>query len=234
MYPTWEGVFDQKRRLQPEWIKSHQTREAYIAEHGASDAWKWDINDQADKLCGKRSAEIDTESHAKRVAAIDKLAKEVNAFLHDRVRILLMAESTPATEVLSKAKVCKVKNEHRGIQKRPAADGGLNKKERMQVMMDTRAGGHDYEWSAAKVHATMRCRTCSMCVEQLAPLDQLGWLSEQTCTREPMEWPQTWGPTPGHVMCNLGAVWMCQKCHVKVWGRGRGRKGKGKGAKSHL
>ena len=215
MHPIWDHQFHRRGLLVMEWIKSHQTCEDYLAAHGPSHQWKWEINNEADILCGQRSAEVDVESHAKKVQRIDKIAFEVNHFLHDRVRQLFTAESTPAKVLLKAAKARKEQGNYRGPQNRPAADGGLNKKERRQLMIDSGKGGHEFEWTRkTSVNWSIACKKCQLYQEQVHSLEKFGRIEQQTCAHQPMPWPDRWKLGQGHDMHNLGAVWICKRC----WG----------------
>ena len=59
MHPVWDQVFPDRHRLSMEWIKSRQSCEDFVEAHGRSKQWMWEINNQADILCGMRSAEVD-------------------------------------------------------------------------------------------------------------------------------------------------------------------------------
>ena len=215
MHPVWDQVFPERHRLSMEWIKSHQSCEDFVEAHGRSKQWMWEINNQADILCGTRSAEVDVATHAKKVQRVDKIAFEINHFLHDRVRQLFTAESTPATELLKAAKARKAQGDYKGPQNRPAADGGLNKKERMQLMIASGHRGHQFEWTRkTSVNWAITCKKCQLYLEQVYSLEKFGRIEHQTCAHQPMTWPDRWHLGHGHDMCNLGAVWICRKC----WG----------------
>ena len=217
MHPIWNEVFEDRARLRLEWIKSHQLEEDFIRDHGPHHRWKWQVNSMADMLCGKRSAEVDVSAHAKRVQAVDKIAFEINHFLCDRIKALLMSEVTPALSLLKDAKERKRGGDFRGKQHRPAADGGLNKKERMQCMIDQHQGGHDYEWSRkTSVNWAITCKKCKLYQEQVHALEKFSRIEKQTCAHQAMPWPERWVLGQGHDMYNLGVVWICKRCWATV------------------
>ena len=217
MHPIWNEVFEDRGRLRLEWIKSHQLEEDFIRDHGLKHRWKWQVNSMADKLCGKRSAEVAVSAHAKKVQAVDKIAFEVNHFLCDRVKALLMSEVTPALSLLKAAKERKSRGDFRGKQHRPAADGGLNKKERMQRMIDQQQGGHDYEWTRkTSVNWAITCKKCKLYQEQVHALEKFSRIEKQTCAHQVMPWPERWVLGKGHDMYNLGVVWICKRCWAIV------------------
>ena len=140
---------------------------------------------------------------------------EINHFLHDRVRQLFTAESTPAKELLKAAKARKAQGDYKGPQNRPAADGGLNEKERMQLMIDSGHRGHQFEWTRkTSVNWAITCKKCQLYLEQVYSLEKFGRVELQACAHQPMTWPDRWQLGQGHDMYNLGAVWICKKC----WG----------------
>ena len=217
MHPIWNEVFEDRARLRLEWIKSHQLEEDFIRDHGLHHRWKWQVNSMADILCGKRSAEVDVSAHAKRVQAVDKIAFEINHFLCDRIKALLMSEVTPALSLLKEAKERKRGGDFRGKQHRPAADGGLNKKERMQCMIDQHQGGHDYEWTRkTSVNWAITCKKCKLYQEQVHALEKFSRIEKQTCAHQAMPWPERWVLGQGHDMYNLGVVWICKRCWATV------------------
>ena len=217
MHPIWNEVFEDRGRLRLEWIKSHQLEEDFIRDHGLKHRWKWQVNSMADKLCGKRSAEVAVSAHAKKVQAVDKTAFEVNHFLCDRVKALLMSEVTPALSLLKAAKERKSRGDFRGKQHRPAADGGLNKKERMQRMIDQQQGGHDYEWTRkTSVNWAIACKKCKLYQEQVHALEKFSRVEKQTCAHQVVPWPERWVLGKGHDMYNLGVVWICKRCWAIV------------------
>ena len=103
MHPVWDHLYPERDRLLVEWIKSHQSCDDFVPAHGQSQQWKWELNNQADILCGQRSAEVDVAGQAKLIQRVDKIAFEINHFLHDRVRQLFTSGSTPASALLKAA-----------------------------------------------------------------------------------------------------------------------------------
>ena len=215
MHPVWDHLYPERDRLLMEWIKSHQSCEDFVAAHGQSQQWKWELNNQADILCGQRSAEVDVAGQAKLIQRVDKIAFEINHFLHDRVRQLFTSGSTPASALLKAAKARKEQGDYKGPQNRPALDGGLNKKERMQLMIDSGRGGHQFEWTRkTSVNWAIACKKCQLYQEQVHSLQKFSRIEQQTCAHQPMAWPDRWHLGQGHDMYNLGAVWICRRC----WG----------------
>ena len=215
MHPVWDHLCPERDRLLVEWIKSHQSCDDFVAAHGQSQQWKWELNNQADILCGQRSAEVDVAGQAKLIQRVDKIAFEINHFLHDRVRQLFTSGSTPASALLKAAKARKEQGDYKGPQNRPALDGGLNKKERMQLMIDSGRGGHQFEWTRkTSVNWAIACKKCQLYQEQVHSLQKFSRIEQQTCAHQPMAWPDRWRLGQGHDMYNLGAVWICKRC----WG----------------
>ena len=215
MHPVWDHLYPERDRLLVEWIKSRQSCDDFVAAHGQSQQWKWELNNQADILCGQRSAEVDVAGQAKLIQRVDKIAFEINHFLHDRVRQLFTSGSTPASALLKAAKARKEQGDYKGPQNRPALDGGLNKKERMQLMIDSGRGGHQFEWTRkTSVNWAIACKKCQLYQEQVHSLQKFSRIEQQTCAHQPMAWPDRWRLGQGHDMYNLGAVWICKRC----WG----------------
>ena len=215
MHPVWDHLYPERDRLLMEWIKSHQSCEDFVAAHGQSQQWKWELNNQADILCGQRSAEVDVAGQAKLIQRVDKIAFEINHFLHDRVRQLFTSGSTPLRHCSRRPRPARSKVIINGPQNRPALDGGLNKKERMQLMIDSGRGGHQFERTRkTSVNWAIACKKCRLYQEQVHSLQKFSRIEQQTCAHQPMAWPDRWHLGQGHDMYNLGAVWICRRC----WG----------------
>ena len=217
-WPIWGDSFEERHRLQTHWIKSHLTKEEFLASHERDSLWKWRVNQEADQLCGARSAEVFSTAHAAWVARVDKLAAEVNDFLAARMKALITASlPPPAAEILQKPKLIPKRDKPPAPQPRLGADGGLNKKERLQKLIDHQPGGHNWVWSVTgSNNCSIKCTRCTLYIQQTHPLDVFAKLENQTCKDQPMEWPSAWHLAPDHVMHNLGCVFICRKCHATV------------------
>ena len=140
-YPAWYGCFPDRGGLTCHWLSSHTTLESFLADHGESSSWQWHANQAADALCGRRALEAFSQQHVAWVARADKLCLEVNRFLAARVTTILTADPPPpAMRVLQKkdrngGRHPSAQHKPKAPQPRPAADGGKNKKQRMEDMV---------------------------------------------------------------------------------------------------
>ena len=100
---------------------------------------------------------------------------------------------------------------------RPAADGGKNKKQRMEDMVASSARGHQFEWTMKNSsNSSIQCKLCTLYVQQVAPLDMFARYEQQECRDRPMPWPDYWPKPADHKMHNLGALWSCEVCHACI------------------
>ena len=168
-YPAWYGCFPDRGRLTCHWLSSHTTLESFLADHGESSSWQWHANQAADALCGRRALEAFSQQHVAWVARADKLCLEVNRFLAARVKTILTADPPPpAMRVLQKkdrngGRHPSAQHKPKAPQPRPAADGGKNKKQRMEDMVASSARGHQFEWTSKNPNnSSIQCLLCCM------------------------------------------------------------------------
>ena len=185
-YPAWYGCFPDRGRLTCHWLSSHTTLESFLADHGESSSWQWHANQAADALCGRRALEVFSQQHVAWVARADKLCLEVNRFLAARVKTILTADPPPpAMRVLQKkdrngGRHPSTQHKPKAPQPRPAADGGKNKKQRMEDMVASSARGHQFEWTSKNPNnSSIQCLLCTLYVQQVAPLDVFARYEQQ-------------------------------------------------------
>ena len=222
-YPAWYGCFPDRGRLTCHWLSSHTNLESFLADHGESSSWQWHANQAADAPGGRRALEVFSQQHVAWVARADKLCLEVNRFLAARVKTILTADPPPpAMRVLQKkdrngGRHPSAQHKPKAPQPRPAADGGKNKKQRMEDMVASSARGHQFEWTSKNPNnSSIQCLLCTLYVQQVAPLDVFARYELQECRDRPMPWPDYWPKPADHKMHNLGALWSCEVCHACI------------------
>ena len=222
----WPGLsegWEHRRRVSCFWVNSHLDEKSFGDKFGQSNEWRRKANQAADRVCGEKSARVFSHSHARFVSSLDSLTREVNLFLADRAWTLLTSEDRPPlAEVTRFAKKATKgvgrthpKTKKAQQQNRPAADGGLNKKQRLQNMVDSPQGGHVWKWSSKHhTNASIVCSICSLYIEQCHDLDKFRRLESQACEHQPSPWPSEWICHASHRPHNLGNVWLCKACHA--------------------
>eukprot|EP00439_Symbiodinium_sp_Y106_P049433 s3937_g6.t1 len=144
---VWEEVWEDRHRLLCTWHPSHRPPEEYQQRYGSASHWRVVINELADKACKEAAAAVPWQRHAAQVAQLDELVEEIAHFLADRAWTLLVGQEAPPLDVKprnkpkpslpakSKANKDEAKPKTKQAQNRPAADGGLNKKQRLELLL---------------------------------------------------------------------------------------------------
>ena len=152
----WDDVWEERHRLQITWHPSHRTVEEYQQRYGDPRHWRVRLNDLADEACKAAAAALPWRQHVETVAQIDELTEEISHFLAHRTWVLLAGDEAPPLDckprnLPSKSWLKKPAQKVPGTppppqrQNRPAPDGGLNKKQRLENLLATEhLHGHGY------------------------------------------------------------------------------------------
>ena len=99
-------------------------------------------------------------------------------------------------------------------QNRPAPDGGLNKKQRLENLLATEhLHGHRFAWSHANPNNhSLKCSVCTLYIQQVHTNEIFNRLKAQPCARRPRDDLSPFGFHATHAMYNMGAVLLCTKC----------------------
>ena len=155
------------------------------------------------------------------VESRDELVRQISLFLAHRAERLLTSEEAPKAHLSHDTSKVFQKSKTQGPrpkqlnQNRPAEDGGLNKLERMKLMVQTGAGGHDWQWRKSSMNS-ISCSKCSLYVEQICDLPRFAFLEKHPCRHQEAEWSPLLKKHDSHRMYNLGHAWICTNCHAVV------------------
>ena len=99
--PEWGQVWHDRTRVQPHWVRSHCTPEAFEKEF-PSQQWRRELTDKADKLAGARAVAACSPHFARKVKELDQVVWEVNCFLASRAEKLIKDKSQTFVPELSR------------------------------------------------------------------------------------------------------------------------------------
>ena len=99
-------------------------------------------------------------------------------------------------------------------QNRPAPDGGLNKKQRLENLLATEhLHGHRFAWSHTNPNNhSLKCSVCTLYIQQVHTNEIFNRLEAQPCAHRPRDDLSPFGFHATHAMYNMGAVLLCTKC----------------------
>ena len=225
--PTWPWVQAGERRHHASltWVRSHVSEEAFCSEFGSAQLWRRELNEAADTLCKQAAARAATQTAPWCPDEADELVREVTQFLQHRAAVLLKSQERPPWDLQSEAATprrTKALKPQQGPkerppqrQNRPAADGGLNKKERILLLVTEGGGGHSWELGTAK-STSASCSRCSLYIEQIFPLWKFDRIARHTCIHIECPLPQEFEVHESHDLHNLGCKWVCKKCGAQL------------------
>ena len=81
---------------------------------------------------------------------LDDLSRQVSLFLAQRAETLLQSKAAPELSLKQNPSKKFEKGRRQLNQHRPGEDGGLNKLERLKLLVQDRSKGHDWYWNQAK------------------------------------------------------------------------------------
>ena len=212
-WPAWTS-WEQRHRLDCAWVRSHVSEKEFEAEFGAAELWHRQLNEWADQLCGARAASELNSLHLEKVLHLDDLSRQVSLFLAQRAETLLQSNAAPELSLKQNPSKKFKKGRRQGPkpkqlnQHRPGEDGGLNKLERLKLLVQDRSKGHDWYWNQAK-NPSISCRNCTLYIKQISGLDKFGLLEKHTCRHWEAEWNPLLPKRPSHDMYNLGRMRRC-------------------------
>ena len=91
--------------------------------------------------------------------------------------------------------------------------GGLNKKQRIEQLIQRQSGGHQWKASAStSTNFTATCQVCSLYIQQVMPLEHFGRIEQHLCAHLPCPVPPLFSVHRSHSLYNLGKLWICTKC----------------------
>ena len=223
---VWEEVWEDRHRLLCTWHPSRRTPEEYQRRYGSASHWRVAINELADKACKQAAAAVPWQRHAAQVAQLDELVEEIAHFLAARAWTLLAGQEAPPLDVKprnkpklslpakTKASKDEPKPKTKQAQNRPAADGGLNKKQRLELLLaGEEQHGHKFAWTHKNPNNhSLTCSICKLFIQQTHPNEAFSRLEAQLCAHRQPSAFNIPGLHPSHFFYNMGAVLLCTKC----------------------
>jgi len=152
-------VWEERHRLLITWHPSHRPPAEYRDRYGDPQHWRVRLNNLADQACKEAAAEIPWRQHEAKVSQIDELVEEISHFLAGRAWTMLAGEEAPPLDLkprnaprasLPKKAKAQQPSAPRPQQRqtRPGPDGGLNKKQRLELLLASEhVHGHRFAWS---------------------------------------------------------------------------------------
>ena len=220
----WAQALGKERLAQLCWTRSHTTEPQRAEEFGAHSSWRRDINAIADVACGEAVKEALRDLPAWDPEEADDLAREVSQYLQKKVEVVLTSverppweerdASPPPKKPRSSQKVAK----RQANQHRPAANGGPNKRERINTLVAAGSGGHDWVvTSVNKTNMQASCRRCTLFVQQTHKPAVFDRIEAHPCLGREQPVPEGAGVHPSHHMANVGRAWICKRCFIHLW-----------------
>ncbi|CAE7941044.1 unnamed protein product [Symbiodinium necroappetens] len=193
--PRWksEDLFQPVRaemdRVSLTWINSHLTEKEYIAKFGAASLWRWQANEEVDRLVQNRANERRDLAWEQKVLIKDEVVIRVNSLLAQRTAAMFQydrldgpqvvypdskEDNTPSQKKLRKGpkqtKLFKAqKQRKRKTQVAPPGEGKLNKRQQMEAMLDGARPALGHNWVVghqSRDQLTIKCSTCGLYVQQ--------------------------------------------------------------------
>ena len=221
----WDEVWEERHRLIITWHPSHRPAPEYQDRYGDSHHWRVRLNNLADQACREAAAEVSWRQHAAQVAQIDELAEEISHFLAGRAWAILAGEEAPPLDLKPrKAPRASLPGKAKAQQptaprppqqqNRPGPDGGLNKKQRLELLMASEhIHGHRFVWSHTNpTNDSIKCEVCTLFIQQTHPPEIFSRLEAQPCAHKPL--PEIGHFGLRHSFYCMGAVLLCTKCYA--------------------
>ncbi|CAE7245871.1 unnamed protein product [Symbiodinium sp. CCMP2456] len=184
----FQPVRAEMHRVTLTWINSHLTEQEYIAKFGADSLWRWQANEEVDRLVQNRANER-REAWEQAVLIKDEVVIRVNSLLARRTAAMFQYDrldgpqvvypdskddNTPSQKKLRKGpkqtKLFKAqKQRKRKTQVAPPGEGKLNKRQQMEAMLDGARPALGHNWVVghqSRDQLTIKCSTCGLYVQQ--------------------------------------------------------------------
>ena len=228
-------------RLDCTWVPSHLSRDQFIQRLGEPMLWQWHANARVDQLCADRARQLFPRAAISTSRWVDELAIEVNVFLGNRVRKLLVEDKTFGPRVCFKgeSKQCAASQgkNNRFIKRRqrierPAeisaeamahfnAKPGepnpkpMNKKQQLEALLTDPTPLSGHRWVKGKCptnNFSIQCATCQLYIEQTTKPHVFARKIANACLDVECPFPDIWEVDGSHSMQNKGSFWSCAKC----------------------
>ena len=212
----WELQATEVDRLKMKWVPSHVSEEDFLRKVGADHAWRQQVNDLADKLCGEKAAELARPEARAASQYQDHCSKKAQEFLASRAEKILTAvgeNQHPVYKVFLQDKQARKNPEAnaRPCKKRVGSNIGrghtTTQQEWFQELVRTKSI-HAWEWDGLN----LRCAQCQLKLLHTKNRKTLEALAAHQCVRQGRVAVE--GVHVTHVLKLLGTrqLWVCEGC----------------------
>ena len=211
--PEWGQVWHDRTRVQPHWVRSHCTPEAFEKEF-PSQQWRRELNDKADKLAGARAAPACSPHFVRKVKELDQVVWEVNCFLASRAEKLIKDKSqtfVPRAVRETLSQFDKPKPHSKALY--------ANKRSFLLQLVEKSEHGHSWKVSspAGAANLQLTCETCKLWVQQTYSQEDFHKVVTHPCVGFSDEGPKHWPLLHStHVLRTTGKAWACVGCKQVV------------------
>ena len=180
-------------------IKSHLTREQWLANNGEVELWQWLANKEADKLCSNRSATL----AGKRASIMqDWVDGRVTKVLQHHIQVFMpLQEDARCLEHKQAGKQC--------------CEARVTKKTLFDRALEPGPGpldGDNHVWKRSR--QGIECANCAVNLTLQHPKRRIQHLLVSPCLARNFEmYRSAWGIHASHDVRLIGRVWQCLRCH---------------------
>ena len=251
--PGWksEDLFQELRehseRLQLTWINSHLSRAAFEEKFGAENWWRWQANQEVDRLvqdAANQRRDLDWEQ---RVLIKDEAVVQINLLLASRAQHIFQSDKDEGPQVVfpaelqdgnrqtpgekrksdpkvkkhgvpGKRRMPKVGDKPAQATVKPRA-GEPNKRQQLEALLTGTGPDTGHTWVEGHRSRDNLCIKCSTCGFFVEQVDCR--VSFDKKVRHTCEWREPSAPHmgehPSHQMVNGGKMWLCCRCGLRQW-----------------
>ena len=251
--PGWksEDLFQELRehseRLQLTWINSHLSRAAFEGKFGAENWWRWQANQEVDRLVQDAANQRRDLEWEQRVLIKDEAVVQINLLLASRAQHIFQSDKDEGPQVVfpaelqdgnsqapgekrksgPKAKQHGVPGKRRmpKVGDKPAQEkakpraGEPNKRQQLEALLAGTGPDTGHTWVEGHRSRDNLCIRCSTCGFFVEQVDSK--VSFDKKVRHTCEWREPSAPQmgehPSHQMINGGRMWLCRRCGLRQW-----------------
>ena len=246
-----EDLFQELRehseRLQLTWINSHLSRAAFEEKFGAENWWRWQANQEVDRLvqdAANQRRDLDWEQ---RVLIKDEAVVQINLLLASRAQHIFQSDKDEGPQVVFPAELQDGKQQAPGEKRKsdpkvkkhgvpgkrrlPKAGGKPaqptvkqragepNKRQQLEALLAGTGPDTGHTWVEGHRSRDNLCVKCSTCGFYVEQVDSKVSFAKKV--RHTCEWREPSAPQMGertsHQMVNGGKMWLCCRCCLRQW-----------------
>ena len=240
----FQEIREQAERVQTTWVSSHMPWETFREKFGAQNWWRWQANQNVDKLVQDAANQRRDPAWEQSVLNQDAAAVQINLFLASRVQQLFQYDKDEGPIVIfpenQKEEAQKPSKERKkpgpkvkqrglttkGRKAQPGAKPGAasqatepNKRQQLEALLAGRGPDLGHSWVEGHRSRDNLCVNCSTCGHFIEQVDSKDIFSKKV--RHPCQWREPSAPMMGehssHKMVNAGKMWLCCRCGLRQW-----------------